>query len=441
MTDPTPVRPGAGPSGSLPYPRQVDRITSRTQAVFVYAVAGGLAALVAWMALTELDKVTRGAGRVIPQVQNQVIQHLEGGIVQEILVKEGDIVAKGAPLMRIENSFARAELRQARLEIEAKTVRLLRLDAETRGAGEVEFPVAMRESWPDIVAREEGLFRSRLINLREQLAILEDQLRQKELELSELKSRYANTNRERALLLERVERMRRLAKVGAVSANELIENERALQQIDSKISDLVHDIPRAEAAMSEGTRRQTEARLRFRAEAEKERADIELSISKLNEAVAALQDRSVRSEVTAPIAGVVNKLFFSTIGGVVKGGEPLAQLVPADGSIAVEARLSPADRAEVWPGLPAVVKISAYEYSVYGGLRGKVVDISPDALQDESGRPYFRVRLEAGASDLGPNRPIVPGMLADVDILVGRHTVLDYLLRPVRKLRDNALRE
>ncbi|MBL8572738.1 MAG: HlyD family type I secretion periplasmic adaptor subunit [Hyphomicrobiaceae bacterium] len=441
MTDHTPEHSRAAPVPRLPYPRQVDRITSRTHTVFIYAVAGGLFSLITWMALTEVDKVTRGAGRVIPQLQNQVVQHLEGGIVQEILVKEGDIVAKGASLMRIENSFARAELRQAKLEIEAKTVRLLRLDAETRGGDEVDFPQAMKENWPDIVAREESLFRSRLINLREQLAILEDQLRQKQLELSELKSRYANTNRERAFVLERVERMRRLAKVGAVSANELIENERALQQIDSKISDLVHDIPRSEAAISEGSRRQTEARLRFRAEAEKERADIELSISKLNEAVAALQDRSVRSEITAPISGIVNKLFVSTIGGVVKGGEPLAQLVPTDVNIAVEAKLSPADRAEVWPGLPAVVKISAYEYSVYGGLKGKVVEISPDALQDERGQPYFRVRLEAGASDLGPKRPVVPGMLADVDILVGRHTVLDYLLRPVRKLRDNALRE
>jgi HlyD family type I secretion membrane fusion protein len=393
------------------------------------------------MALTQLDRVTRGEGRVVPQSQNQIVQHLEGGIVEEILVREGESVIKGTPLMRVENSFARAELRQARLEIEAKTVRLIRLDAETRGESELNFPADMVTKWPDVVAREHSLFRSRQASLREQLGILDDQLKQKQLELSELKSRWANTTRERDLVVQRVERMRRLARVGAVSGIELIENERALQQIESKISDLVHDIPRTEAAISEATRRQTDANLRFRGEAEKERADAELAIAKLNELVAALQDRSVRSEVTAPISGVVNKLFVTTLGGVVKGGEPLVQLVPSDAAIAVEAKLSPADRAEVWPGLPAVVKISAYEYSIYGGLKGKVVEISPDALQDERGQPYFRVRLEAGTSDFGPSRPVVPGMIADVDILTGRQSVLDYLLRPVRHMRDKALRE
>jgi HlyD family type I secretion membrane fusion protein len=145
--------------------------------------------------------------------------------------------------------------------------------------------------------------------------------------------------------------------------------------------------------------------------------------------------------VLAPIGGIVNKLFVSTVGGVVKSGEPLAVIVPIDSSIAVEAKLSPTDRAEVWPGLPAIVKISAYDYSVYGGLKGKVTDVSPDALQDERGQPYFRVRLEANTSDFGPDKPVVPGMLAEVDILTGRNSIMDTLLKPVRRLRDNALRQ
>jgi HlyD family type I secretion membrane fusion protein len=145
--------------------------------------------------------------------------------------------------------------------------------------------------------------------------------------------------------------------------------------------------------------------------------------------------------VIAPITGVVNKLFVSTLGGVVKSGEPLAIIVPIDTSIAIEAKLSPADRAEVWPGLPAIIKVSAYDFSTYGGLKGKVTEVSPDALQDERGQPYFRVRLEAQGDAFGPDKPVVPGMTADVDIVSGRRSIMATLLRPLRHLQENALRQ
>ncbi|HRK23816.1 MAG TPA: HlyD family type I secretion periplasmic adaptor subunit [Beijerinckiaceae bacterium] len=428
------------PPFDLPYPRQCDRIATRSQRMFVSTAFAGVSAFLLWANFTELEKVTRGNGRVIPQVQNQIIQHFEGGIVREILVKEGDRVEKGAPLIRIENSFQRAELLQAQLEIRVKSFRLKRLDAEIRGK-EFEADAELRKDFPRLVETELGLYETRRKTLTEQIAILDDQFKQKEIEISEFKSRWKNTGRERELVLQRVTSLRRLVNVGAVSSNELIENERTLQQIEGRISDLTHDIPKAEAAMSEISRRRSEARLRFQAEAEKERADIELQIAKLNETVTAMRDRSERTEVVAPISGTVNKLNVSTIGGVVKSGDQLGQIVPIDTSIAVEARIQPKDRAEVWPGQVAVVKISAYDFSLYGGLKGKVVEVSPDALQDEKGQPYFRIRLEAEGSNFGPDRPVVPGMIADVDILSGRRTIMETLIRPVKALRDNALRQ
>jgi HlyD family type I secretion membrane fusion protein len=241
-------------------------------------------------------------------------------------------------------------------------------------------------------------------------------------------------------VLQRVRSLRRLAEMGAVSANDLLDNERSLQQVEARMSDLTHEIPRTESALAELARKSAEAALRFASEADKEASDVALQQAKLKESALALQDRSVRSDVVAPISGIVNKLYVSTVGGVVKSGEPLAVIVPTDSAIAVEARLSPSDRAEVWPGLPAIVKISAYDFSVYGGLKGAVVEVSPDALQDERGQPYFRIRLEASAASFGPDRPVVPGMVADVDILSGRHTILETLLRPLRYVRDNALR-
>ena len=431
----------AQPGGdSLPYPRHTDRIESRARGMLVVTIAASLVAFVAWAALTSLDKVTHGAGRVIPQLQNQVIQHFEGGIVTEILVREGETVARGTPMLRVENSFARSELLQAQIEIKAKTIRAARLAAESQGAERIEIPAALSAALPGIASQETGLFETRRRTLMVQLRILDDQVRQKDLELSELKARLGLTRTERELLLQRLGNLRKLNSIGAVSSNDLLDNERQLQQMEAKISDLAHDIPRTEAALSELGGRRSEQVLKFRSDADRDRVDTQVQIAKLVESVQAMQERSVRTEVVAPMAGVVNKLFVNTIGGVVKSGDPLIQLVPAGSSVAVEARLSPADRAQVWPGLPAVVKVSAYDFSVYGGLPGKVVDISPDALPDEKGQPYFRVRLEADGTAFGADKPVVPGMLADVNIISGKQTVLEALVRPVRRIQENALR-
>lgn len=433
-------KPGAD-IRDLPYPRQCDRIATRAQGLFVKVTCAGALAFIVWAQTTELEKVTRGAGKVIPQSQNQVVQHFEGGIVREILVREGDRVEKGQTLLRIDNSFQRAELLQAQLEIRAKQLRMARLEAEVGDARSFEVDEPNRTELGALYERELALFENRRRTLAEQILILDDQYRQKEIELSEFRSRWKNIGRERELIMQRVTSLRRLVTIGAVSANELLDNERTLQQIDGRMSDLTHDIPKTEAAMSEIARRRTEAKLRFRTEVEKELSDTELQLAKLRETVSAMRERSTRTEVVAPIAGTVNKLNVTTVGGVVKSGEPLGQIVPADSSIAVEARIAPKDRAELWPGLAAVVKISAYDYSVFGGLKGKVIEVSPDALQDEKGNPYFRVRLEADGTHFGPERPVVPGMIADVDIISGRRTIMESLLRPVKALRDNALRQ
>jgi HlyD family type I secretion membrane fusion protein len=418
---------------AIPYPRRCDQIARRAHRIFVGTSAIGLFLLILWASFTYLDKVTRGQGRVVPQFQNQTVQHFEGGIVKEILVREGDRVEAGMALLRVENSFSRAELEQTRLEISSRELKLRRLLAEAKG-GRFQTPEGITGQRLAFAQRESSLFDARRRIIDEQLAIIEEQRRQKLLEFSELQSRTVNTQRERALVVERVESLRRLTRVGAVSPNELIENERVLQQVDSRLSDLSHEVPRVESALSELSRRGVEASLRFA-------TDAELQLAKFAEVASALTDRSTRSDVIAPVAGVVNKLFVTTVGGVVKSGEALAVIVPAEAAIAVEAKLSPNDRANVWPGLPAVIKISAYDFSVYGGLKGKVIEVSPDALQDERGLPYFRVRLEAGSADFGPDKPVTPGMVADVDILSGKQTVMDSLLRPVRRLQESALRQ
>jgi adhesin transport system membrane fusion protein len=423
------------------FPRRIDRIATEAQGRFIVIL--GMCSLIAvvFSAVVQIDKVTRASGRIVTQQTNQEVQHLEGGIIAEILVKEGDTVVAGQPLMRVENSFFQSELAQAAIELAAKRARILRLDAETSGAKEIKFPPEVTTVSQQVVGNEISLFNRRQANLNEQLSILVQQQRQKEIELSELRSRQPSVTRERQISEERLLSLKHLSAIGAASNNESLEAERVLQQAISRLSDLAHEIPRTEAALAEIGQRKAETVSRFQADAEKERGQTATDLEKLTKSIEALQDRNRRSDVIATVSGTINKLNVTTVGGVVKPGEALAEIVPADGLIEVEMKLPPADRADVWPGQRAIVKVSAYEYSVYGGLNARVAEISPDAHQDERGVPYFRVRLEADAAALGPDHPVLPGMLADVDVIGNKQSVLGTILRPLRRLKDNALRQ
>ncbi len=423
------------------FAKRTDTIGRRANGMFLAVVAFGFFAFLIWAAFTSLDEVTRGSGRIVPLEQNRDIQHMEGGIISEILVQEGEQVKKGEVLLRIENSFSIAELEQSKLELASQRIRLERLIAEANGTSDFYKPEDLLQSNPQLVLREEQIFNRRQASLKQRLAILEDQVLQKRLSLSERKLRLENKNKEYQLLLETVQNYRKLEKSGAVSRNELLRRESNLQQLVTQINDLEYQIPTLQSELNEAIRRQSEVELNYRSEAENESALLALSIEKLNETILAMTDRKIRTNVTAPIDGRINRLLVSTIGGVVQPGQTLAQIVPDDLSIAIDARLSPNDRAKVWPGLESVIKISAYDYTIYGGLKGEVVEISPDALMDERGNPYFRVRVRADASSFGPENPIVPGMLAEVNILTGSNTVLDFLLRPVRRIKENAFRQ
>jgi membrane fusion protein, adhesin transport system len=423
------------------FPRRIDRIATEAQGRFVVIIGLCTLAALIWSAIVQIDKVTRGSGRIVTQQMKQEVQHLEGGIIAEIMVKEGDLVVAGQPLMRVENSFFKSELAQAAIEQAAKRIRLVRLQAETKGASDVSFAPAALNTSQQVIENELSLFRRRRANLDEQLSILTQQQRQKEIELSELRSRLPSVTRERQISEERLASLQKLTAAGAASNNERLEADRVLQQALARQSDLAHEIPRAEAALTELGQRKAEVTSRFQADAEKERAQTSTELEKLTKSIEALQDRMSRSDVNAPVSGVINKLNVTTIGGVVKPGEALAEIVPSDGSVDVEMKLSPADRADVWLGQRAIVKISAYEFSVYGGLTAHVSDISPDAHQDERGVPYFRVRLEADAAALGPDHPVLPGMLADVDVIGNRQSVLGTILKPLRRIKDNALRQ
>lgn len=434
------ARPGSLAYGrAAPEPLALERVARRSRFVFVLAVAAGLASFLAWAATTEIDTVTRGMGAIVPGEANQTIQHFEGGIVSGILKREGDRIRKGEPIIRVTDQRWVSGLEQARFELAAKRAERARHIAEASGADRIAFP----EDFDDARARtiEETVFAQRRANLSQRLLIFDDQVRRKKLELSELKTRLENVEVERDLIEQRVQSLTTLSQRGAVSRNDLLSAMTSLQQVKTRIADIQFQIPQLEAELSETTRRRVEVVSEARAEANAAIAEIDLEIARLEESVATLRDRQRRSDVVSPVTGVINKLFVSTIGGVVREGQVIAEIVPTSDELRIDVRLSPEDRARVWPGMRAVARITAYDYSAVGGLDAEVEEISADALKDERGGAYFRVTLIARQTSFGPDKPVLPGMVASVDMISAPKTILAALIEPLSALKDRALRE
>jgi adhesin transport system membrane fusion protein len=323
----------------------------------------------------------------------------------------------------------------------SKKAELERRRAEATGQKAVDFSDVLKERAPKLTLEQSALFKTRHAELKQELAVLDDQIRKRTAELQETRTRLGNLRKEEVLLRQRLAQVEKLVAMDAGSEAQLIDVKTKLQQLISRISDTRFQIPQLDAALSENRNRRKQRVAEFQSQAQEEVVSLQITIAKLEEAINAFEDRSARTDVRAPITGVINTLFVTTLGGVVQPGEDLMEIVPNDDAVLMEAKLRPSDRGDVWPGLPAVVKITAYDYSIYGGLDGTLEDISADVLQDEQGQSYYRIRLKADTASFGEDKPVIPGMTAQIDILSGRNTILDYLLKPIVKLRDNALRQ
>lgn len=420
---------------------QAERLESRTGKVMLILIAAVMIIFLAWAATFELDQVTRAEGRVLPSARKQIVQHYEGGIVNEIVVSEGELVRKGDLLLRIENQMSQAELVNTTWELLSKKAEIERRRAEASAAKTVAFSAELIERAPKLTQEQTALFNTRNNELKQELAVLDDQIRKRSGEYQEARTRLGNLRKEEVLLRQRLAQVEKLVAMDAGSEAQLIDVKTKLQQLISRISDTRYQIPQLEAALSENRNKRKQRVAEFQSQAQEEIVNLQIAIAKLEEASSAFQDRSARTDVRAPITGVINTLFVSTLGGVVQPGEDLLEIIPNDDAVLMEARLRPSDRGDVWPGLPAVVKITAYDYSIYGGLDGSLEDISADVLQDEQGQAYYRIRLKADTASFGDDKPVIAGMTAQIDILSGRNTILNYILKPIVKLRDNALRQ
>lgn len=411
----------------------------------VVALAGLVAAAIGWSATSLIDIRARGVGQIVTASQNQVVQNLEGGIVTEIKVRAGDTVKRGQVLFRLSPKAAEAELE----ELEVTAVSLLaagiRLEAEATG-GSPAFPKELRARAPIVVAGEAALHTQRMAALRDQLEVVEAELAEKRAALAELRARVPSIQETLKMIAQQSAEMEALVAAGSGSPAEVValRKEAAAQRIQLTIAQ--ESIPGALAAVSGAERRLREKRSTFQAEASEQLAQNRVKFLSLQGQLAQRQDQAARTAVEAPVNGVVKSLYVTTPGEVVAPGRTIAEIVPAGETLLVEARISPTDIGFVTPGQPVDVRLTAFDHTVYGSLTGKVHQISPDTVRDEQDpkQIYYRVHITTEKSHLtGPSGklPIIPGMIAEVDIQTGKRTVLEYFLKPLTRAQATALRE
>jgi adhesin transport system membrane fusion protein len=434
-------------STSLPGDERLDALLARhplpTWRVAAWSIVSLLCALIIWAGYARLEEVAIADGEVVPQGKVKVIQHLEGGIIERILVSEGSQVRSGDVLVQLNLASAGVNRKELLARLDGEQLRRARVLAESSG-GALILPAAPADRQPDMAEAERRAFEARRREVAASVAVLQEQLRQKQLEIEELEARRRSTTSNLTLARERLKMSESLLAEGLTAKMEHLKLRSEVESLEGQLASLAPAVPRARAAAAEVEQRLKEAEVRFRRAAQEEVGTAEETIARLNELLAEATDQGARAEIKSPIDGIVKKLRYNTIGGVVSRGEPIMEIVPTDDRLVVIARLRPTDRGYVAVGQPAMVKISTYDFVRYGGLAGRVTHVSPDSSAEKNGVPYFEVIVETDKAHLGADTaplPISAGMQATIDIQTGSRSVLQYLITPVLKLRHEAFRE
>lgn len=415
--------------------------TPRGARIVVWLSLGAVTILILWAAFAVLDEVTRGEGKVIPSRQIQILQSLDGGIVSEILVKEGQSVKVGDLLLKVDPTRMVSSLRENRSQYLSLLAKAARLKALADGARFIPPPEVTKEA-PEIVDQERMLYESRRAELDATMGVSRQQASQRSQELISAKARREQAAQSFSLTARELEMTRPLTKTGAVSDVELLRLERDVARYRGERDSANSDIPRLESSVLEAARKMQEVDLTFRNIARSELSEANAKLSALSEGSAALEDRVNQTEVRSPVNGTVKQLKVNTVGGVVQPGKDVIELVPSDDALLLEARVLPKDIAFLRPGQKAMVKFTAYDFSVYGGLDGTLEHIGADSVVDEKGNAYFLVRVRTLSTTIGAQKfPIIPGMVAEVDILTGKKSVLSYLLKPILRAKAKAMTE
>lgn len=396
-----------------------------------------------WANQAAIDEVTRGMAQVIPSQRVQIIQNLEGGILEEILVAENQIVQKGDILVRINNSLAASQYRDASNQAIEHEAALVRLTAEADGTK----PKFAEKSvdYPQLQEDQKNIYNARQQQLDSELRVMKAQQSQKQQEIAEMKGRQKQLQQSLIVVQKQLDIAKPLWEQQLYPEVDYLKLEREIITLRGDIEALELGLPRIQQAAEEAKQRIQQRKAEFRSQALDELSRHRIELKSLQETIAAGKDRVTRTDVRSPVHGTIKQIYINTIGGVIRPGESITEVVPLDDTLLIQARIRPADIAFLHPGQAAMIKITAYDFSIYGGLAGVVEQISADTIQGENeDESFYKVKLRTKTNSLtyrGAKLPIIPGMTASVDILTGHKTVLAYLLKPILKMKQNALRE
>ncbi|MBF7144107.1 MULTISPECIES: HlyD family type I secretion periplasmic adaptor subunit [Pseudomonas] len=400
--------------------------------------------LIGWAHFAVIDEVTKGEGKAVPSSKIQKIQNLEGGIVAQIYVKEGQIVDPGAPLIRLDDTRFASNVGETEADRVGMALRVERLSAEVEDRP-LNFAAELRKNAPKQANDEEQLYRSRRQQLADEIGGLQAQLTQKQQELREFGSKQEQYRNSLNLLRQEIGMSEPLVKQGAVSPVEVLRLKRSEVETRGQLDATSLAMPRAQAAISEVQRKIDETRGKFRSDALTQLNEARTDLSKYTATAKGLEDRVSRTMVSSPVRGIIKSVLVNTVGGVIQPGSDIVEIVPLDDTLIVEAKIRPQDIAFLHPGQEAMIKFTAYDYTIYGGLKGELEQIGADTVTDEDKKQtYYMIRLRTDRNHLGPDdKPllIIPGMVASVDIITGHKSILSYLLKPILRARAEALHE
>ncbi len=415
--------------------------------------------LLIWAAFAKIDEVTHAEGQVVGSQRTQTIQNLEGGILRSVQVHEGQIVEKGDVLAQLDNELAESSYRDAVNKAMENSLAIIRLEAELKDQRPV-FPEDLR-GWAaklighavddstlararQIIRDQENAWQSRQNQLNAEIEVLKSQYEQRRRDVEEQAARKTQLDRSLALSIEQRDTAYALVQRNNFSRMEYLGLQQKVVELQGQIDMLAASIPKAQAAADESRQRIASRRAEQNAAITEEINKRRLELNSLRETLSAGSDRVTRTELRTPVRGTVKQIYINTVGGVVKPGEPIMDIVPLDDTLLVEAKVSPKDVAFLRPGQDVMVKVSAYDFSIYGGLEGKLESISADTIEDKKGNYHYLVKVRTQKTAITYHNevlPIIPGMIVTADILIGKKTVLDYLLKPILKAKQNALRE